>query len=85
MAILQYQAGQAGLAGVFPSISYISTDDTIAEVTTAGYLNHLQAEGASLPRGAIALVATIASAGAPPVSNFYHISYSSGNWSLSAI
>lgn len=85
MAILNYQVGQAGLSGVFPSISYLNTDDTIATVTTAGYLNHLQSLGAGLPQGGMALVATIAAAGNPPVSNFYHIQYSSGDWSLSAI
>ena len=85
MSILSFQVGQAGLSGVFPSVSYIETDDTIGVVTTAGYLNGLQAEQVGIARGSMALVSTKVSASAPPVSNWYHVEYNAGDWSLVAI
>lgn len=39
MSIKSIQVGQAGLSGTNPSWVYIDTTDTLATVTTAGYLN----------------------------------------------
>lgn len=86
MSILTYQIGQVGLAGVKPKIIYIDTDDTVATVTTAGYLNTLVDKfQVQLQESDIALVSTKTTPGASSTQvGFYDVSFSSGNWSLSA-
>lgn len=83
MPIINIQPGQAGLAGVLPSISYIDTTDTIAEITTPGYLNKEVANGIQFSLPGIAAVSTVASPGAQPQVGWYQISHVAGNWSLS--
>jgi hypothetical protein len=85
MPILSIQPSQTGLIGVLPSIAYIETTDTIADVVVNGYLNTAVQSGLaifSLP--CMCCISTIASAGAQPVSGWYTLSFSAGNWNLAA-
>lgn len=82
MSIINIQLGQAGLVGVLPSVVYINTSDTIAQVTTTGYLNKEVANGAQFQLPCIAAVATQTSASAAPVVAWYQLVHSAPNWSL---
>lgn len=82
MAILTIQTVQAGLVGVLPSIAYINTDDTVAEVTTAGYLNKEVANGVQFSLPCLAVVATKATPTAAAVVGTYNVVHSGANWSL---
>ena len=85
MSIINIQSSQAGLTGVLPSIAYIQTSDTEAQVLAAGYLNQAVQSGlATFALPCICCVSTMASAGAQPVSGWYALSYSEGNWSLTS-
>jgi hypothetical protein len=85
MAILNIVTSVTGLVGVTPRIVYIETNDTLATVTTAGYLNKAQQEGASFKESDMALVTIKSSPSATSVQvAWLEISYSSGNWSLVA-
>lgn len=86
MPILSYVTQTIATAGVVPHIIYIDTDDTIAEVTTAGYLNQIVGFfKAALSEKYIALVTTKTSPSATATNvAFYDISYSGGDWSLTA-
>ena len=86
MSIINIQSSQAGLSGVLPSVAYIETSDTIAEVVTAGYLNQSVQSGlASFSMPCMALVSTVASAGAQPIAGWYTLAYAAGVWTLTAI
>lgn len=86
MSILTYQIGEAGLASVKPRIIYIDTNDTVAAVTASGYLNTLVDKfKVQLQESDMALVTTKTSPSATSTQvGFYEISYSSGQWSLTA-
>lgn len=85
MAILNIVTSVTGLVGVTPRVVYIDTNDTLATVTTAGYLNKAQQEGASFKESDMALVTIKSSPSATSVQvAWLEISYSSGDWSLVA-
>jgi hypothetical protein len=92
MPILNIQTTQTGLIGVLPSLAYIQTSDTEAQVLATGYLNQAVQSGlAAFTLPCIASVSTIASAGAAPVVGWFNVSYvpnsgvpQQGNWSLTA-
>lgn len=85
MAILNVVTSVTGLVGVTPRIVYIDTNDTLATVTTTGYLNQAQANGASFKESDMALVTIKASPSAASVQvAWLEVSYSSGDWSLVA-
>lgn len=85
MAILNVVTSVTGLVGVTPRIVYIDTNDTLATVTTAGYLNAAQANGASFKESDMALVTIKASPSATSVQvAWLEVSYSAGDWSLVA-
>ncbi len=93
MPILNVVSGLSGTTGVSPSIAYIQTSDTEAQILASGYLNQSVASGlASFSLPCMACVSTIASAGAQPTVGWYQVSYTttasapvSGIWSLVAI
>lgn len=85
MGILNIKTSQVGLSGVHPTVIYIQTNDTVATITTAGYLNSLPSSGYVLDTQMMALVSTIASAGSNPESAWYEVSYDGTNWSLTSI
>lgn len=82
MPILNIQMAPAGLSGVVPGIVYINTNDTIATVTTTGYLNQAVQSGYAFSPSQIALVSTQTSSTAQPEVGFLEVIYSAGNWSL---
>lgn len=89
MPILNIVTQLSGTTGVLPSIAYISTNDTEAQVLTAGYLNQAVQSGlAAFTLPCMSCVSTVASAGSQPDVGWYEVSYSaSGNpvtatWSL---
>lgn len=83
MPILSYQLGQAGLSSTVPSWIYIDTSDTLASVTTAGYLNGVARELLStLSNHLMAEVTIIPSANAQPQVLLLQVSVSNGVYSL---
>lgn len=82
MSILSFTPSQTGLAGVLPPVIYIQTNDTLATVTTPGYLNGLAKENV-LPNNALAAVSTKSTPNATvSQASWLSVSYSGGNWSL---
>lgn len=92
MPILNIQSSSAGLTGTLPSVAYIQTSDTEAQVLATGYLNQSVQSGlASFSLPCMCCVSTIASAGASPTVGWYNLSYvpnsgvpQQGNWSLTS-
>lgn len=83
MAIIAINTSTTGLVGVYPRIVYINTTDTVATVTTAGYLNQEQANGASFRDGDAAVVITRTTPSNPLVSTaMYQVNFVAPNWSL---
>lgn len=84
MPILNASVNQVGQAGVFPAIIYILTNDTVGEVTTAGYLNGLvQKFNIPLSDADMALVTTKTTPNATSTQvGWYEVSKSGDNWSL---
>ena len=84
MPILNASINQVGQAGVLPAIIYILTNDTLAEVTTAGYLNGLvQKFNIPLSEADMALVTTKTSPNAATTQvAWLEVSKSGANWSL---
>ena len=56
MPIKQITTDVTGLIGVLPRIVYINTTDTVATITTVGYLNHAVDNGATFSNHDMALV-----------------------------
>jgi hypothetical protein len=84
MPIISVTPGQVGLVGVLPSIAYIQTTDTVAEVTATGYLNKVVAEGTQFSLPCIAAVTTKATPTSVPAVGWYEIQHVGINWSLEA-
>lgn len=86
MTILNFKAESIGQAGVTPRVIYLDTDDTLATVTTAGYLNDLvNKQGVKLTERDMALVTTKTSPSAVSVQvAWLEVAFSSPNWSLVA-
>lgn len=86
MPILQITTTQMGQEGVNPKIIYIDTNDTLATVLTAGYLNNVANEQhIPLSQKDLALVTTKPSAGSATTNTAWlSVSYtvSTGAWSL---
>ena len=86
MPILNVQVNQVGQAGVFPAIIYILTNDTLAEVTTSGYLNNIVTHfNIPLSESDIALVTTKTSESSHSTQvGWFSVVKSGENWSLTA-
>lgn len=85
MAILSINTYPTGLVDVNPTILYINTNDTIATVTAAGYLNKAVQQGFVVNEYMKALVATKTSPNATVVTvSWFDVSKSGDNWSLTA-
>lgn len=85
MPIKYIQVGQAGLSQNLPSWVYIETNDTIAAVTTAGYLNGAASEYVNtLKNNMMALISTKTSPGIGvlPVLYTLQLQNNAGVWSL---
>jgi hypothetical protein len=86
MTVLSFNINEPGQAGVFPSMIRIETNDTLATVMTAGYLNDMHAENVPIASGMMALVSTKTSPNsAYSTSSWLDIQYSNGDWSLVSI
>ncbi len=84
MPIISVTPGQVGLVGVLPSIAYIQTTDTVATVTSTGYLNKEVASGVQFSLPCIAAVTTQTSPSATPQVGWYEVQHVGSNWSLDA-
>jgi hypothetical protein len=84
MSIIDITTGQAGTVGVLPSIAYINTTDTVAEVLANGYLTSEVNHGKSFNLPCIAAVSTQASAGAETEVGWFTVNNVAGVWSLVA-
>ena len=84
MPIISVTPGQVGLVGVLPSIAYINTSDTLATVTTTGYLNKEVANGLQFSLPCLAAVSTQSSPTAAPVVSWFQVAHVAPNWSLVA-
>src|SRR6185503_6783356 len=84
MPVLSITTLSPGLVGVYPRLIYIATNDTLASVTTAGYLNSYNAVNPGQMRdGDMALVVTKTSQSAVNVdTGFLQVNFSAGSWSL---
>lgn len=85
MAILGFQLEEVGDVGVIPRIIKINTNDTIATVTTTGYLNKFVQQGNTVSENDVALVLTKTSPSATTASaDFYNVTKSGTDWSLTS-
>ncbi len=84
MGILNITTSQPGIVSVLPNIAYINTNDTIAEVTTAGYLNKEVANGFQFTLPCIAVVSTKATPTSVAQVGWYEVQHVGANWSLDA-
>ena len=83
MAILNIQIGEVGLTGVKPRVIYIDTNDTLATVVTAGYLNNAKQQGYAFSEYDMALVSTKTTpSSAITEVAWLEVSYSNPDWSL---
>lgn len=83
MAIKNFQISSVGDVGVVPRFIYFDTDDTIATVTTAGYLNKFVAQGNLIAETDMGVVVTRATPNARAAQvNLFDISFSGGDWSF---
>lgn len=87
MAVKQITIQTIATAGIYPHIIYIDTDETVAQITTAGWLNNLAGFwGYQFDERYIALVTTKTAPNARPTQvAWYDVSYTSADgWSLTA-
>lgn len=83
MPILAITTDVAGLVGVKPRVIYIDTNDTLAVVTTAGYLNKVVQEGAIISEEDIAIVSTRTTPASTTISlAWLQVNKTGQNWSL---
>lgn len=83
MAILGYSTESIGQPGLLPRVISINTNDTIATVTTDGYLNKAVALGMTLSELDMALVTTKTTPSAVLTSPiFMTLSNTAGSWKL---
>lgn len=85
MAILDIKISQVGLVGVTPAVAYISTNDTLSTVLTAGYLNQAVQSGFSFPQPCIAAVSTKTTPSATQVDvGWFEVLHTGSDWSLNS-
>lgn len=82
MPILNIQTGQVGLVGVLPSLAYILTNDSVADILVTGYLNKEVANGISFSMPCLASVATMETPTTAYVVELYQVVHVGTNWSL---
>jgi len=83
MTILDFNLETVGQAGQVPKFIYFNTNDTIAEVTTAGYLNKFVEQGNQLNETDMAVVVTRTTPNSRAAQvAILEVSFSGGNWSF---
>ncbi len=83
MAILSFDINVPGMTAESPSLSYFSTTDTVAQVTTPGYLNAFIRDNHGISVADMCLIRTQASASSPQAVAWYSVSYIAPNYILS--
>ena len=84
MSIISVITSQTGLVGTLPSVAYINTTSTVAQVTTTGFLNKEVANGTQFSLPCIAAVSTKATPTSVPQVGWYEVQHVNGDWSLDA-
>lgn len=85
MTILNFTLDTVGQSGQVPRFIYMNTNDTVAVVTTAGYLNKFVAQGNEIAETDMAVVVTRSTPNARAAQvNLFDVSYSDGDWFLSS-
>jgi len=85
MSILNFQLGQVGEEGIEPRFIFFNTNDTVATVTTAGYLNKFVEQGNKVSETDMAVVVTRLTPNARVAQvNLFNVSFSAGDWSFTA-
>lgn len=84
MSIISVVTSQAGLVGTLPSVAYINTTSTVAQVTTVGFLNKEVANGTQFSLPCIAAVSTKATPTSVPQVGWYEVQHNGTDWSLDA-
>lgn len=83
MGILSINQNLPGLAGVVPKLIFIDTDDSLATITSTGYLNSVvQNHNVALSETDMILITTKDPASSSRSVGAFAVSYSGGNWSL---
>lgn len=83
MAILNIKLDSPGEVGVVPRIIKIDTNNTVAEVLTAGFLNQAVQLGFTFAETDMALVSTKTAPGAVDTQvGYYEVAKNGTNWSL---
>jgi hypothetical protein len=84
MPILNVQPNNPGQAGIAPALVFISTNDTLAQVSVAGYLNTLVSKfNIPLSQATIVGVTTKPSPNSKITNaGWFGVSFANGNWSL---
>jgi hypothetical protein len=85
MTILSINVDTVGQSGIEPKFIYINTNNTVAEVTAAGFLNGMVREGIPISETDMALVVTRATPNAKAAQvSLFDVSFANGDWSLTA-
>jgi len=82
MSILEIKLGSTGLVDVKPRVDYLLTDNTVAEILIAGYLNHAVDQGYFFNQGDLVCVVTKSSPTARQDSGIYQVDHNGANWNL---
>ncbi len=82
MSIISVVTSQTGLVGVLPSLAYIETTSTLAQIMVAGYLNKEVANGAQFSLPCIASVSTKETPTSVPRIGWFSVTHSGADWSL---
>jgi len=82
MSILEIKLGSTGLVDVKPRVDYLLTDNTVAEILIAGYLNHAVDQGYFFTQGDLVCVVTKSSPTARQDSGIYQVDHNGANWNL---
>jgi len=85
MRLLNFNLNLAGQPGLTPKFIFFDTNDTVAQVTTAGYLNNFVQQGNKISETDMAVVATRATPNAKSAAvNLFNVTYSGGDWSFTS-
>ena len=85
MAILNFLLDTVGQVGVQPRFIYLNTNNTVAQVTATGFLNKFVSSGNKVAETDMAVVVTRTTPSAKVATvNLFNVTFSAGNWSLTA-
>ena len=86
MPIIGFSLDTLGQVGNEPRFIYLNTNDTIAKVTTTGYLNRFVQSGNKVKETDLAVVVTRTSQASKTADvNLFNVTYANGSWSLTPL